>query len=297
MPLPPLGIGLAYQPDLEPFIEAHIEAFDFLEVVPDVAWNDLGPASPVRYVFEADRVAFVRRISATRAVVPHSIGLSIGSASSFDEGHVAQMSRWLGMFPSPWHSDHLAFHRASNVNLNFTMALPLDDDVLCLVAERAAAVRRTIERPFLLENNVYYCDLPGQAYDEPAFLNALHDASGCGVLLDLHNLHANCRNRGWSAGEYLDRLNLDAVGEIHVAGGMMFRGMYVDAHSGESPLEVLDLLEQVLPQCANVGGVVFEIFGSWFDTIGADGLRRQLGGMRNAWARHKPSPLRGAHVG
>jgi hypothetical protein len=41
--IPKLGVGLAYQPQLEPFITSERNAFDFVEVVPDVLWNDMGP--------------------------------------------------------------------------------------------------------------------------------------------------------------------------------------------------------------------------------------------------------------
>src|SRR5687767_3449390 len=40
--VPKLGVGLAYQPQLEPFINANRDAFAFVEVVPDVLWNDMG---------------------------------------------------------------------------------------------------------------------------------------------------------------------------------------------------------------------------------------------------------------
>ena len=41
--------------------------------------------------------------------------------------------------------------------------------------------------PFLLENNVYYFDIVDQDFDEADFLNELCSATGCGIVLDLHN--------------------------------------------------------------------------------------------------------------
>jgi uncharacterized protein len=79
------------------------------------------------------------------------------------------------------------------------------------------------------------------------------------------------------------------VHELHVAGGMFVEGTYVDAHSGPAPEPVWQMLDWVLPRCPNLGGVVFELFGSWYETTGEEGLLMQLAGMREMWARHHES--------
>jgi uncharacterized protein len=294
---PKLGVGLAYQPQLRPFMEAHGETFDFLEVVPEVVWNDLGPGKAPRYVDDEVATGFLAEQSRLRPILPHSIGLSIGSAHRFDREHLAQMARWHEWLRFPWHSDHLAFHLADapgqgEVNLNLTMPLPLDQETLELVASRVTEVRQRIATPFLLENNVYYFEMAGQDYDEASFLNALHRESGCGILLDLHNLYVNACNLGWNAHRFLDRLDLDAVVEVHVAGGMQFDGFYLDSHSGATPRTVWSLLDAVLPRCPNLGGVVFELFGTWYGKLGEEGLLRQLGKLQERWARYQPVPER-----
>jgi uncharacterized protein (UPF0276 family) len=293
--VPKLGVGLAYQPQLRPFMEERPGTFDFLEVVPEVIWNDLGPGRLPRYVHDAQGRAFVEAQSRVRPVVPHSIGLSIGSAHRFDREHLEQMARWHEWLRFPWHSDHLAFHLAQGdgeVNLNLTMPLPLDGETLELVSSRVLEVRERVGAPFLLENNVYYFEMAGQDYDEATFLNELHRRTGCGILLDLHNLYVNACNLGWNTRRYLDRLDLDAVVEVHLAGGMQFDGFYLDSHSGPTPRSVWSLLDAVLPRCRNLGGVVFELFGTWYGKLGEEGLLRQLGRMQERWALHQPQPER-----
>jgi uncharacterized protein len=293
--LPPLGVGLGYQVQLRDYIETRRERFDFLEVVPDILWTDLGRGQRPRYRDIAAEVAFIRRLARTLPVIPHSIGLSIGSAHRYETEHVEQMARWFEWLRFPWHSDHLAFHLAEGspqeVNLNLTMPVTFDDETLELVAGRIADIQRRIATPFLIENNVAYFDYPDQTYDEPAFLNALTARTGCGLLLDLHNLYTNACNLGVNERAFLDRLDLDRVVEIHVAGGMEFAGFYLDAHCGGSPEPVWALLKHVLPCCRNLRGVVFELFGSWFETLGTSGLDRQLGRMRELWARHHAEPV------
>jgi uncharacterized protein (UPF0276 family) len=117
-------------------------------------------------------------------------------------------------------------------------------------------------------------------------LNELCRRSGCWMLLDLHNLYTNARNHHFDPIEHLERLDFDRVLEIHVAGGVEYEGFYLDAHSGPIAPPVLDLLEWTLPRVPNLGGVVFEIFGSWFADLGSARLRGELDRLRELWAQH-----------
>ena len=73
---------------------------------------------------------------------------------------------------------------------------------------------------------------------EPEFLNRLYSETGCGTLLDLHNLYVGLLNGVLSPPDYLEQLNPDCVQEIHLAGGHELAGFYTDAHSGVTPGEV-----------------------------------------------------------
>lgn len=292
--IPKLGIGLLYQDQLRPFIESQRACFDFLEVIPDILWTDLGAHNNPRYIENLDEVNFLRQLSAEVPIVVHSIGLSIGSACRFDREHISQIARWYEWLKFPWHSDHLAFiiagHGMKEINVGVTLPLPYDQESLDLLAPRVAEVRSHVPVPFLLENNVYFFKYPHQDFDEAAFLNQLCEISGCRLLLDIHNLYTNSRNHDIDSYAWLEKLNLENVVEIHVAGGMEDNGFYQDAHSDTSPPEVWKLLEWVLPQCPNLGGVVFELLGSWYIDVGEDRLIAQLSQMRDLWMRYKPFP-------
>lgn len=306
--IPRLGVGLAYQPALRGFIVEHAEAFDFLEVVPDILWTDRGPGESPRYVEDQAGVAFLREVRRAKRVVPHSIGLSIGSAHRFNRAHLDQLAAWHDWLDFPWHSDHLsycltaicllqrraatghAFAPDAEMNVGLTMPLPRDRETLDLLLPRIAEVRARVAAPFLLENNVAFFDLPGAEYSEAGFLNALCEGAGCGLVLDLHNLYVNSRNLGVDPDRFLDELDLDAVVEIHVAGGMEYGGYYLDAHSGPIPEPVWRFLDRVVGRCPNLGGVVFELFGSWFPEMGAERLSAELRQMRACWSRYLPEP-------
>ncbi|QCC77726.1 DUF692 domain-containing protein [Nocardioides daphniae] len=209
-------------------------------------------------------------------VLLHGIGLSIGSADELDEAYVDQLCAWAEWLDCPWVSEHLAYCSTSvdgqPVNVGLTLPVPLEQATVDLVGARVRALRERLARPFLLENNVYYFATPGEQMTEPEVLDALVRQWGASVLLDLHNLHTNVVNGVMEAEAYLDALDLGAVREIHIAGGMTVDGFYVDAHSGAPPEEVWQLLEQVVDRCPRLGGVTFELLGSWFDQVGPAGL-------------------------
>ena len=113
-------------------------------------------------------------------------------------------------------------------------------------------------------------------FSEPEFLNRLHHEGLCGTLLDLHNLLVNARNDGPDPATYLDTLDLDAVEEVHLAGGDDHEGFYMDSHSTLTPEVVWELAHAYLPRCRNLRAITFEYQESYFEDIGLPGLSAEL---------------------
>lgn len=279
--LPKLGVGLSFQGTLRGFVLENLDRFDFLEIIPDIFWTDQGRGTPGRYRESADAAPFLARVAEAKPVIAHSVGLSIGSADAFDTEHVGQIASWHQRYEFPWHSDHLSFNRLEHasghsMDLGVTMPVPYDQEVLDLLAERVEHVQARVPVPFLLENNVYYFEIPEQDMTEAEFLNRLTARTGCGLLLDLHNVYTNARNHGFDPWDLLGELDLSRVVEIHLGGGMEVDGVWLDAHSGPCPKEVWAMLEEVLPRTPHLCGVVFEMFGNYFPSVGPEPLVREL---------------------
>lgn len=290
--IPQLGVGLSFQATLAEFVLEKPEAFDFLEIVPDTLWIDEGEGVSPRYRTTAEAEAFLARLDPDLPLVAHSIGLSIGSAHGFDWQHVEQMAAWHQRFRFSWHSDHLCFMKAMHgsrkeVNVGLMMPMPCDRESLDLLVPRIRHVQSRVEAPFLIENNVNYFRVPGEEMEEPEFLNRLMEESGCGLLLDLHNVYTNCRNFNADPFDYLRRINLHRVGEIHLAGGLEMDGVYLDGHDGPCPPEVWEMLDWILPRAHGVGGVVYEIFNTNYPDFGPEALAGQLKQAREIWNRHR----------
>jgi hypothetical protein len=286
--LPKLGVGLSFHAPLQGFVEAHLDTFDFLEILPDTLWNDRGLGAIPRYDENREAQMFLGKVARRKPLIAHSIGLSIGSSNWFDTEHVAQIAKWQRQYGFPWHSDHLSFNRLEHasghaIDVGFTMPVPYDVAVLDMLVERVQHVQNTLPVPFLLENNVYYFEIPSQDMSEAAFLNELTAQTGCGLLLDIHNVYVNSRNHGFDPWNFLGSLDLTRVVEIHLAGGMEMNGFYLDAHSGACPDAVWKLLEDLLPQAPNVAGIVFEVFGTYYPRMGHELLKQELSRARSIW--------------
>jgi uncharacterized protein (UPF0276 family) len=287
----PLGVGVLYVPSLPPFLRDHLDSIDYLAIVPDRFWADDAPGAGQRYQEMERQVELIDRVAERKPIVGHSVGLSIGSADFFDEAHVEQIARWNERYRFPWHSDHLSFNRLPGMDahsdlVGLAIPVPYDGEVLEMIAERVDRVRDAVPTPFLLENNVYYVDLPEQEMSEPEFLNALAARSGCGLLLDVHNVYVNAVNHGFDAREFLRAVDLSRVVEVHVAGGSEAGGMYTDSHSGPVAGPVWDLLDDVVARAPNLAGITFEFQESYLPAMGGEpGVLRELDRAREAWAR------------
>ena len=290
--IPRLGVGVLYNPSLAGFLRSDLELLDYVAVIPDRFWTDRGPGHPARFEEIGAWMEVVEHVAARRPVVSHSVGMSIGSADWFDTEHLEQLARWHERFRFPWHSDHLSFARvagedAHSVAAGMACPVPYDREVLEMVAERVERVRRTVAAPFLLENNVYYVDLPEQEMTEPEFLNRLAERAGCGLLLDVHNVYVNSVNHGFDPAAFVDALELDRVVEVHIAGGSEMLGMYTDSHAGPCPEPVWELLDRVVAGAPNLCGITFEFEETYFPRLGAEGVRGQVRRARAAWDRSR----------
>jgi uncharacterized protein (UPF0276 family) len=296
-PLPrPLGIGLTYCASLPPDVYRP-ELIDFVELTPETLCRKRATDTGWALDLSTEKLKRARAVCGPLPIVVHGVELSIGSASGWNSAYLDMLDRFQAAWPFVWHSEHLSFQtiRADNgtsVDIGVPLPLPLTDEAVRLVSDRAADVMRRYRVPFLLENPAHYLtDLPSDSEiaDEFELMTRITDRAGCGQLLDLHNLYCNAINLKFDAVAAIDRIRLDRVLEMHVAGGSWRNGFWMDAHDGPVPEPVWDLLEYVLPRAPNAGGVLFEFLEEHALRIGPDLIADQLARARDIWRRGRAS--------
>ncbi|GAB3188484.1 hypothetical protein FHX75_115 [Micromonospora palomenae] len=226
----PSGVGIGWRPEIAGFV-AELPGLRFVEVVAESV-PSTGPLPP--------GLGELRGRDVT--VVPHGVRLSLGGAEPVDPARVAHLARVAELLDAPLVSEHIAFVRAGGLEAGHLLPLPRTREAVAAVVANVRRAQAQLPVPIALEPIAALFDWPDDELDEADFLTEILDATGATLLLDVANVHANARNRGGDALALLDRLPLDRVAYVHVAGGAERGGFYHDTHTDPVPPEVLDLV-------------------------------------------------------
>jgi uncharacterized protein (UPF0276 family) len=251
-------VGLGWRPELAAGIFDALDRIDVLELVAD---DHLDGSRRER-----------RALHTLACQVPlhiHSIALGMASAEAVDPRRLDRLARLVNeVEPEAW-SEHLAFMRAGGVEIDHLAAPPRTEASVEGAARnlrKAAAIVGTVPA---MENIATLVDPPCSTLSEPAWIARILGASGCGLLLDLHNLHANATNFRFDPIDYLATVPLDRVSCIHVAGGSWItapggdRRYLLDDHLHDVDQPVYDLLSEVAARAPQPLTVVLERDGAY----------------------------------
>jgi uncharacterized protein (UPF0276 family) len=180
---------------------------DFFEIH---AENFMGAGGPPHHL--------LHRIRADHPLSIHGVGLSIGGAAPLDCAHLRRLRRLIDIYRPAAFSEHLAWSTHEGVFLNDLLPLPYNEETLALVCDHIDQTQDAIGMRLLLENPATYVVLRTSTMDEIAFLKAVAARTGCGLLLDVNNVHVCAANHGFDAAAYIDAFPIEQVGEIHLAG-------------------------------------------------------------------------------
>lgn len=203
-------------------------------------------------------------------VVPHGVSLSLGGAEPPDSRRLERLASLAEKLDSPFVSEHIAFVRAGGVESGHLLPLPRTRDALDVFVANVREAQSVLPVPLALENIATLFEWPGAEMEESEFITEALDRTGAFLLLDISNLYANARNHGWDAASYLDRIPLDRIAYVHVAGGVMRDGLYHDTHAHATPAGPLDLLRELSSRIA-LPGVMLERDGHFPDEAELNG--------------------------
>ncbi|MEP6791063.1 MAG: DUF692 domain-containing protein [Ramlibacter sp.] len=173
----------------------------------------------------------------------HGVGLALGSAAGVDPWHLEQLARLVGRVEPVRISDHACFARAplagGTAHAADLLPIPFNRESLNVLCGNVQQVQERLRRPLLVENLSAYLTLAGSDRSEAEFLNALAQRTGCGLLVDVNNIYVNALNARLAGDEadpvaacieWLDDIEPDSVGEIHLAGHCAMNDIVIDDH-------------------------------------------------------------------
>lgn len=250
--LPPTaGFGLRHPHVLQ--VIDRPPAVDWIEVHTE---NYMAPGGPALKQLEAVRAHFDLSF--------HGVGLSLGSVDEPDREHLDRIRKLVDRFDPAAVSDHIAWVRApmsvGGASLNDLLPLPCTEEAVSVLARNVGIFQDAIGRQVMIENPSMYLEFAGAELDHAAFVTETVARAGCGLLLDVNNIHVSACNLGFDAMAYLAAMPFDAVAEIHLAGHAERQTpggtLLLDDHGSKVRDSVWDLYDAALKQTGPVATLV-----------------------------------------
>jgi uncharacterized protein (UPF0276 family) len=165
----------------------------------------------------------------------HGVGLSLGSADGVRDAHLNKLKMLVNEVQPVLISEHISWSGIGGIAVPDLLPLPMTNEALNTVTANIQKVQDTLQRRILVENPSSYLSFKDSEMPEPAFLTEVARRTGCGLLLDINNIHVSAHNLGFNAAEYLRQIPKEAIGEIHLAGYQINRvgehEIFIDAHN------------------------------------------------------------------
>ena len=211
---------------------------------------------PENYMVDGGpRLSWLERIRARRPLSLHGVGLSLAGDERPDRAHLARFRALIDRFEPFVVSEHLAWSRRGNVYHPDLLPVPRSREMLTLVCDHVEEAQDYLGRRMLIENPTAYLPMAGHEWDEVDFLVEIARRTGCGLLVDVNNVHVSAANMGGSAEAWLDAVPADLVGEIHLAGHrpdpVWGEALLIDSHDAPVAEAVWRLYERLI---GRIGG-------------------------------------------
>lgn len=195
------------------------------------------------------RLAMLNAVAARYPLSCHSVALSLGSAQGLDKDHLARVANLIARIKPAFVSDHLSWSAVDGIHLNDLLPLPYTEAALNVVARNVLEAQETFDRRILVETPSRYLAFENAEMGEPEFFKRLVARTGCGILLDLNNVHVSAFNLGFDAEDYVRQIPSQMVEEIHLAGyapSQAHTDLLIDTHSRPVADDVWALYERTI---------------------------------------------------
>lgn len=206
---------------------------------------------PENYMAEGGpRLAWLETITSRHPLSLHGVGMSLAADELPDGNHLRSLKRLIDRFQPFVVSEHLAWSRRRGAYAPDLLPFPRASRALDRIAHNIDHAQSVLGVRLLIENPSLYMPLRGHDMDEPDFLSELVHRTGCGLLVDINNIHISAHNLGYDAELYLEKLPVEAIGEIHLAGHEVDPGsrsqMLIDTHAATISDRVWELYERFI---------------------------------------------------
>ena len=241
-----VGVGLR-RPHLEQVAGREEHGVPFWETCPE---NVIGEGGRFHRM--------TRAILEREPILTHGLAMSVGGFDPWDEAYLQDLGEFILHSGTPWHSEHLCFTSVDGSCLHELLPIPFTREALRHTITRVRGLQSRLPVPLLLENITYYVELGNAEMDEADFVSAVLEGADVGWLLDVNNVYVNALNFGFNPKEWLSRMPLERVAQLHIAGHRKFGDLTIDTHGADVIDPVIDLMQWTLARLGRPVPVLLE---------------------------------------
>lgn len=239
----PVDVGIALCPEHHALV---------LSQRPEVAWFEVQAET---LLSRGDWLRDVASVARDYPLSLHAAGLSLGSVTRPEAAYLSQLRQLITRLEPDFVSDHLSWSAVDGIHFPDLLPLPYTEEALASVVRNVTHVQDTLKRQILLENPAKTLSLPDVALSEESFLAEVVLRTGCGVVLDVNNLHTSATHLGADAhtllANFLQAIEPESIAEIHLAGRSVVTGssrssLSIEGHRSHVCAAVWKLFERAV---------------------------------------------------
>ena len=239
MSMSALGAGLGLKPE-------HYEAAH--DCAAPGLWFEVHPENYM--LGGGPRLAWLAAIAERHPLSLHGVSLSLAADCPPDEAHLQRLRTLVERVQPGLVSEHLAWSAWRGQYNPDLLPFPRTDAALNRIVDNVQRTQERLGRQIAVENPSHYLHLDGHEWDEIEFLTELSRRSGCGLLLDVSNVHVSAHNLGFDAAAYIDGFPAETLLEVHLAGhrqdSLEHSGLLIDSHDAPIAEDVWSLYERLI---------------------------------------------------
>ena len=270
------ALAVTYPGDDPELLVRMLPLVEVLEIPPDAIAASTGGNAYLR----ASPLQEFERVKDRVRLVAHSVGLSIASFDSWNDGYFKLMDELFARFELDWHSDHLGYTTVSGENLGIMLPAPRSKEALDLICQRVDRIQGRYSAPFLLEHVIELLPEAPADYSPAAFLNEITHRTSCGLILDAYNIDCDVRNNNFDVTAFFNEIEFSAVRELHLAGGVSHDNFQLDIHLGPVSDSTMAIALEILRRTPTLPVVTFEYLRETSALLGHDGIVGELKRIR-----------------
>lgn len=245
IPAPISGVGIGLR-------APHIK--QILTEKPDIAWLELLADNHI-----ADGGLIPSQLNAICESYPvtlHSVGLSLGSTEPLNVSYLNKLKQLKKDHAIHWLSDHLCFTSHNGIQSHDLLPLPYTEQSIKVFVDNISRVQDLWGDRILVENVSNYLNFKSSEITEIEFINEIVERADCTLLIDVNNLYVNHINHHVDTDDFINKLPLSRIKEIHLAGYEDHGKYLLDAHNNRVSSEVWKLYQQVIKKTGHVASLI-----------------------------------------